>query len=168
MSITGGTILGAVAAAAFDVGAQSSSSASGAAIFDVLDPLGVTVALNWTWAWGGELSNTQSLSSFVERVPDGCADANTCPGFGIVLPVPPIDFSALSGDITQSIFLAPGSYRLSTQMQLATGYDHLGQGAIATNGSYQVSMSVVPVPAAVWLFGAALGALGVLRRKSPG
>ena len=32
-------------------------------------------------------------------------------------------------------------------------------------GPYTVSASVVPVPAAVWLFGSALGALGWLRRR---
>jgi hypothetical protein len=32
---------------------------------------------------------------------------------------------------------------------------------------YSFSMTVVPVPATVWLFGSALGVIGVVRRKTP-
>jgi hypothetical protein len=54
---------------------------------------------------------------------------------------------------------------LRLEKKYCTGYcTSLPAGSY--NGSFQYTFSVVPVPAAVWLFGSALGVMGLMRRKS--
>ena len=41
----------------------------------------------------------------------------------------------------------------------------VGVGTLSTGGEGAFVLQVVPIPAAVWLFGSALGALGWMRRR---
>ncbi len=57
-------------------------------------------------------------------------------------------------------------YRLEGTVNGLWGDSFLLKAQTGSNSIYQISFSTVPVPAAVWLFGGALGALGWLKRKA--
>lgn len=72
-----------------------------------------------------------------------------------------------SGSDTTTLTLGPGNYSfLLNASASATGaIGSLSDGSVS--GSYQFSLTTVPVPAAVWLFGSGLiGMIGVAKRKS--
>ena len=69
--------------------------------------------------------------------------------------------AAVSGSDSQIITLGPGVYVVGLGMTTAESGSFAKQQSF--DGSF--SVSVVPVPAAVWLFGSALAALGFVRRR---
>lgn len=73
-----------------------------------------------------------------------------------------IDFDV--AELTFTVIGAPGS---STVVQLARDFGWFAPGAIEYTGETYGSadVNVIPVPAAVWLFGSALGLLGWVRRR---
>jgi hypothetical protein len=81
-----------------------------------------------------------------------------------------LDDESLPGDvywreesIETTLVLGPGDYHLSllTSGYIFSGYDDSAGGY----GNMEFAMSVVPVPASVWLFGSALAGLGWMRRR---
>lgn len=69
-----------------------------------------------------------------------------------------------SGSAAFLITLGEGQHTLLTRVDTTLNTTYKG-GIIDQGADLHVSMSVVPVPAAVWLFGSALGALGWARRR---
>lgn len=61
--------------------------------------------------------------------------------------------------------LAPGSYRLYVSAQTARLQQFQTDEAIAAFADAQFTLTAVPLPAAIWLFGGALGVLGLVKRR---
>jgi hypothetical protein len=63
---------------------------------------------------------------------------------------------------TETVFAALATGNTGTYLQTdGDGFQYTGSGVI----SQQIRTNTVPVPAAVWLFGSALGGLGWMRRR---
>jgi hypothetical protein len=70
------------------------------------------------------------------------------------------------GASSNTLTLGPGIYEVHMEMTAAKG---VAPGPVISSYSAMTStfrMSVVPVPAAVWLFGSVLAGLGWFRRKT--
>jgi hypothetical protein len=80
-------------------------------------------------------------------------DENYFPGNGAVLQSPLLSVGQLVGGTNYGLAGSGGNYSGYSYYQL--------DGQVVS-----VSAGVVPIPAAVWLFGSALGLLGWMRRKS--
>jgi hypothetical protein len=82
------------------------------------------------------------------------------PGFGGVL----------EQMVDQSFSLSPGGPVEATILDLAvfgdTGMFDNGDSAGAAFVTLDIEVGIIPIPAAVWLFGSALGLLGLARRRS--
>lgn len=78
-----------------------------------------------------------------------------------------IDTSGKSGTENGTLTLNPGNYNIILKMTgNATGAIG-GGGDSVIAGNYEATLSTVPIPAAVWLFGTGLlGLIGIARRKS--
>jgi hypothetical protein len=81
-----------------------------------------------------------------------------CPGGCIAVWGTTVAAANVTYTVLDPIVLGPGSYVLQIR----------GDATGAAGGSYSgvLNLTAVPVPAAVWLFGGALGGLGLLRRRS--
>jgi hypothetical protein len=81
-----------------------------------------------------------------------------CPGGCLVAWGTTVAAANVTYTVLNPITLGPGSYVLQIR----------GDATGAFGGSYSgvLNLTAVPVPAAVWLFGSALGGLGLLRRRS--
>ena len=80
-----------------------------------------------------------------------------CPGGCIAVWGTTVAAGNVTYTVLDPIVLGPGSYVLQIR----------GDATGAAGGSYSgvLNLTAVPVPAAVWLFGSALGGLGLLRRR---
>jgi probable HAF family extracellular repeat protein len=71
-----------------------------------------------------------------------------------------IDLATLVLDLT-------GWQKLSVAQAINESGSIVGYGTTTSGQKHAFFLKVVPIPAAAWLFGGALGALGALRRRSP-
>ena len=72
--------------------------------------------------------------------------------------------SGTFGNVTRSGTLEAGVYQLTAATQLFSSGS--SSSTISSGSSFSASFSVVPIPAAAWLFGSAFAALFFARRKS--
>ena len=81
----------------------------------------------------------------------------TCPGGCLAVWGTTVAAANVTYTVLNPILLGPGSYVLQIR----------GDATGAFGGSYSgvLNLTAVPVPAAVWLFGSALGGLGLLKRR---
>ena len=81
-----------------------------------------------------------------------------CPGGCLAVWGTTVAAGNVTYTVLNPIVLGPGSYVLQIR----------GDATGAAGGSYSgvLNLTAVPVPAAVWLFGSALGGLGLLKRRS--
>jgi hypothetical protein len=81
-----------------------------------------------------------------------------CPGGCLAVWGTTVAAANVTYTVLNPILLGPGSYVLQIR----------GDATGAFGGSYSgvLNLTAVPVPAAVWLFGSALGGLGLIRRRS--
>jgi hypothetical protein len=80
-----------------------------------------------------------------------------CPGGCLAVWGTTVAAANVTYTVLNPILLGPGSYVLQIR----------GDAIGASGGSYSgvLNLTAVPVPAAVWLFGSALGGLGLLKRR---
>lgn len=144
---------------------NASSVVSGS--FTVAEAGGIDILVNAIWyrAETGATANSDGSFSASLRYA-GCYS----PGCELL----DINTAASVGNETRFLHLAAGTYSFmvsSSTSALSTCYVGPCSPAYGLPASYDVpysfSMTVVPVPAAVWLFGSALGVMGVVRRKIP-
>lgn len=102
------------------------------------------------------------LQSRLFALPLGYVPGSTvglgCPGGCLAVWGTTVAAANVTYTVLNPIVLGPGSYVLQLR----------GDATGAFGGSYSgvLNLTAVPVPAAAWLFGSALGGLGFLRRRS--
>lgn len=62
--------------------------------------------------------------------------------------------------------LTENSLNLSGDIALASGFNHLGGQLGAVVGEFEFQTTVVPIPGAIWLFGAGLAGLGLFKGRN--
>jgi hypothetical protein len=101
-----------------------------------------------------------SLQARLFALPPGYTGGalGACPGGCLAVWGTTVTAANVSYTVLNPIVLGPGSYVLQIR----------GDATGAFGGSYSgvLNLTAIPVPAAVWLFGSALGGLGLLRRRS--
>lgn len=135
----------------------ASAVAGISAFFFIEDPLGLDLALNAQWQFlRSSGSGSANVNVSIVRVNSS----------SVFLFDEPINFSASAGNETRHFHLTQGNWRINIGTSTTTPSETLVPWS--ANSQMVATMQVVPIPAAAWLLGGALGALAVLKRRSTG
>lgn len=141
--------------------------------------VGATPLMTHTMTSGVLSSGTATAASWgcVEGIFGGIVGAHICANLNLGGNLA-LDSTIGNSGTAVTVVLGGDDYSVGAPQSLATSYSSLAltslgggnwklSNATGTSGyDFTFNVAVVPVPAAVWLFGSALGLMGAMRRRS--